>query len=83
MSEVILHCESDLISLIISDMSIFMCLMATCISNRHWKNVYSVLLPVSTSGCLFFLMLSCMSYLPMLDINPVSVISSVWQCKYQ
>ena len=53
MSEVILHCESDLISLIISDMSIFMCLMATCISNRHWKNVYSVLLPVSTSGCLF------------------------------
>ena len=36
-----------------------------------WKNVYLVLLPIF--WFFFFLMLSCMSYLSMLDSNSISV----------
>ena len=40
-----------------------------------WENVYSVLLPIFELGCFGFLMLSCMSCLCILDINPLLVIS--------
>ena len=37
------------------------------------RNVYLVLLPIFALGCLFFLILSCMSCLCILEINPLSV----------
>ena len=40
-----------------------------------WKNVYSDLLPISLIGFFFFLILSCMICLHILDINLFSVIS--------
>ena len=40
-----------------------------------WRNVYLDLLPIFGLGCLFFLILSCMSCLYVLEINPLSVAS--------
>ena len=40
-----------------------------------WRNVYLDLLPTFGLGCLFFLILSCMSCLCILEINPLSVAS--------
>ena len=40
-----------------------------------WRNVYLRLLPTFGLGCLFFLILSCMSCLYILEINPLSVAS--------
>ena len=36
-----------------------------------WRNVYLGLLPIFGLGCLFFLILSCMSCLYILEINPL------------
>ena len=38
-----------------------------------WKNVYLVFLPIFLLGCLFLLLLTCMSHLHILEINPLSV----------
>ena len=38
-----------------------------------WRNVYLGVLPSFGFGSLFFLILSCMSYLYILEINPLSV----------
>ena len=51
----------------------FMYLLAICISS--WRNVYLGPLPMFGLGCLFFLILSCMSCLYILEINPLSVAS--------
>ena len=57
------------ISLMISDVEhLFMYPLAICMS---WENVYSDPLPIFKLGCLFFLLLSCMSTLYILDINPL------------
>ena len=42
-----------------------------------WRNVCLDLLPIFWLGCLFFLILSCMSCLYILEINPLSVTSFV------
>ena len=39
------------------------------------RNVYSDLLPISQLGCWFFLLLSCINYLHILEIKPLSVAS--------
>ena len=41
----------------------------------HWKIIHLGLLPISQSGCLCLLILSCMRCLYILDINPLSVLS--------
>ena len=38
-----------------------------------WRNVYLVFLPIFLLGCLFLLLLTCMSHLHILEINPLSV----------
>ena len=38
-----------------------------------WKNAYLVFLPIFLLGCLFLLLLTCMSHLHILEINPLSV----------
>ena len=40
-----------------------------------WRNVYLGLLPIFWLGCLVFLILSCVSCLHILEINPLSVAS--------
>ena len=62
----------------ISDVEhLFMYLLASCIS---WKNVCSVFLPIFSLDCFLcsvcLLLLSCMSYFYVLDINPLSDICS-------
>ena len=52
---------------------LFMCLLAICMSAL--ENVSSSLLSIFSWFFFFFLMLSCMSYLYVLDINPLSIIS--------
>ena len=54
-------------------LSIFSCACWPCVSLLR-KNVYSVILPIF-NGVVCFLILSCMSCLYMLHINPLSVIS--------
>ena len=51
----------------------FKCLLAICISSLE-KCLFKSL-PISGLGCLFFLILSCMSCLYILQINPLSVAS--------
>ena len=38
-----------------------------------WRNVYLGLLPIFGLGCFIFLILTCMSYLYILEINPFSI----------
>ena len=38
-----------------------------------WRNVCLVFLPIFLLGCLFLLLLTCMSHLHILEINPLSV----------
>ena len=58
------------ISLFINDVEyFFMYLLTICLI---WKNVYLNLLPIFKLDCLFFFLLSCMSSLYILDINPLS-----------
>ena len=65
------HCDLIIISLMISDnnLSTFPCMHwpAECLL---WKNLYSVPLPIFQSVC--FLLLSCISFSYILDINPLS-----------
>ena len=60
------------ISLMISDVEqLFMCFLpSVCLL---WRNVYLGLLPIFGLGCLFFLILSCMSCLYILEINSLSI----------
>ena len=51
----------------------FMCLLAICISSL--RNVYLGLLPIFGLGYLFFLILSSMSCLYILEVNPLSIAS--------
>ena len=58
------------ISLMISDVEhLFMCLLANCM--LLWRNVYLHLLPFLI-GLFVFLIMSCMSCLYILEINPLS-----------
>ena len=61
------------ISLMISDVEIFSCACWPSVW-LLWKNAYSGPLPIFYSNC-FSLLLSCMSSLYILDINPLSDIS--------
>ena len=47
-----------------------------------WRNVYLSLLPIFGLGCSFFWILSCMSCLYILEINPLSVASfaNIFSC---
>ena len=69
------HCSLEIsISLIISDVEhLSMCLLPSVY--LLWRNVYLGLLPIFGLSCLFFLVLSCMSCLYILEINPLSVAS--------
>ena len=65
---VVLICSS----LIISDVERFSCASwpSVCLL---WRNVYLGLLPIFRFGCLFFVILSCMSCSYILEINPLSI----------
>ena len=50
-----------------------MCLLAICMC--FWRNVYLGLLPIFLIGLFVFLVLSCLSCLYILGINPLSAAS--------
>ena len=63
------------ISLVITGIEhLFICLLPMCIFSSE-KHIYLSLLPSFLLGCLIFLTLSCMSYLYILDINPLSLLT--------
>ena len=67
------HCGSDCVSLEISDVHLFMCLLAICLLYR--KKIYSGPLSIFPLGCLFFMLGCIVSSLYILDINSLSDLS--------
>ena len=57
-------------------LSVLSCVCWQCVY-LLWRNVYLGLLPIFGLGCLFFLILSCMSCLWILEMNPLSLASFV------